>query len=263
VIKQEDPQAKVVTAPNVLYFDRDDLFAVIQSDVAPMFDVVSWHGIYSAAPDSEFYGNYYYEYPGIVEEIKQTANAHGFDGEFWAPEISWCSAEYPTCYSPDQPYKVLGSDKIAAKYDARSFILHLGMDVGIGWGGLESIDAPWTFPTIQRLNTIMAGTEPISHVVKIENELDIFIIPFSKETLTKAIEISVSLRKTGFIVDMDIKRRNMSKNLKFASNKNAKFVIFIGEDELKSGSALVRSMSTGEQEKVGFGELAEYFKKVI
>ena len=109
---------------------------------------------------------------------------------------------------------------------------------------------------------IYAATDPISYQLW-GAELDIFIIPFSKKTLTKGIEISVSLRKAGFIVDMDIKGRNMSKNLKFASNKNAKFVIFIGEDELESGSALVRSMSTGEQEKVGFGELVEYFKKVI
>jgi histidyl-tRNA synthetase len=98
---------------------------------------------------------------------------------------------------------------------------------------------------------------------KIENELDIFIIPFSKETLKKAIEISVSLRKAGFIVDMDIKGRNMSKNLKFASNRNATFAVFIGEDELESGSALVRAMSTGDQVKVGFSDLLEYFKKVI
>jgi hypothetical protein len=170
VIHQEDPDAKVVTAPNVLFFDREYLFTILRSDVIPMFDVISWHGIYNAAPDSEFYGDYYYEYPALVEEIKQTAHAHGFAGEFWAPEISWCSADYPTCHSPDRPYKILGSDRIAAKYDARSFILHLGMGVGVGWGGLESADAPWTYPTVRRLNTVMAGAEPVEHDVRIVQE---------------------------------------------------------------------------------------------
>jgi hypothetical protein len=170
VIHKEDPDAKMVTAPNVLFFDRDYLFTILRSDVIPMFDVISWHGIYSSAPDSEFYGDYYYEYPALVEEFKQTAHVHGFDGEFWAPEISWCSADYPTCHSPDQPYKLLGSDRIAAKYDARSFILHLGMGVGVGWGGLESADAPWTYPTVRRLNTIMAGAEPVEHDVWIADE---------------------------------------------------------------------------------------------
>ncbi len=170
VIREEDPDAKVVTAPNVLYFAREYLFTVIQSDVAPMFDVISWHGIYDPVPNSAFYGNYYYEYPMIVEEIKQTASDHGFDGEFWGTEITWCSEEFPSCHPPDQPWEMSKTDKIAAKYDARSFVMHIGMDVGVGWGGLESPEQPWSYPTVQRLNTLMAGARPISHAVKIENE---------------------------------------------------------------------------------------------
>lgn len=170
VIHDQDPDAKVVTAPNVLYFDREYLFTVLRSDVIPMFDVISWHGIYNVTPDSEFYGDYYYEYPIILEEIKQTAAANGFDGEFWGTELSWCSADFPTCYSDDQPYKIIESDKIAAKYGSRGFVMQLGMDIGVGWGGIETSDQPWMYPTIQRLNTLMAGARPISHNVKIENE---------------------------------------------------------------------------------------------
>jgi len=170
VIKEEDPGAKVVTATNVLYFDREYLFSVIQSDVVPMFDVISWHGIYDPAPNSAFYGNYYYEYPMIVEEIKQTAYDHGFDGEFWSTEITWCSDEFPTCHPPDQPWGMSKTDKIAAKYDARSFVMHIGMDVGVGWGGLETHEQPWSYPTVRNLNTVMAGAMPIHLNVKIENE---------------------------------------------------------------------------------------------
>jgi hypothetical protein len=170
VIRQEDPQAQVVLAPNVLYFDREYLFTVLRSDVAPMFDVISWHGIYDATPNNEFYGNYYYEYPSIIEEIKQTASAHGFQGEYWGTELTWCSEEFPTCHAPDQPWGIQKTDKIAAKYDARGFVMQLGMDVGVGWGGLESTSAPWTYPTVRNLNTVMAGTTPTSLSVDIESE---------------------------------------------------------------------------------------------
>ena len=170
VIHEEDPEAKVVTAKNVLYFDREYLFTVIQSDVISMFDGISWHGIYDPAPNSAFYGNYYYEYPTIVEEIRQTAYAHGFDGEFWGTEITWCSDEFPSCHAPDQPWEMSKTDKIAAKYDARSFVMHLGMNVGVGWGGLESPEQPWSYPTVQRLNTLMNGSGPIQPDAKIENE---------------------------------------------------------------------------------------------
>ena len=157
-------------APNVLYFDQEYLLTVLRSDVAPMFDVISWHGIYDAVPGSEFYGDYYYKYPLIIEEIKQTAIANGFDGEYWGTELTWCSEEFPTCHPPDQPWEMQKSDKIAAKYDARGFVIQLGMDVGVGWGGLETPEQPWTYPTVRRLNTVMAGTRPVSHSVRIENE---------------------------------------------------------------------------------------------
>jgi hypothetical protein len=70
VIHEEAPQAKVSIAPNVLYFAREYLFTVLKSDIMTMVDVIQWHGIYDVLPNSEFYGNYYYEYPTLIEEIK-------------------------------------------------------------------------------------------------------------------------------------------------------------------------------------------------
>jgi hypothetical protein len=170
VIRQEDPQAKVALAPYVLYFAREDVFTILRSDVIPMLDVIQWHGIYDVAPNNVFYGNYYYEYPSIIEEIKQTASANGFQGEYWGTELTWCSEEFPSCHSPDHPWEIQATDKLAAKYYARGIIVHLGMDVGVGFGGLESTAAPWTYPTIRNLNTVMAGTTPTSLSVDIESE---------------------------------------------------------------------------------------------
>jgi parallel beta-helix repeat protein len=170
IIRQEDPQAKVALAPNVLFFARDYLFTILRSDVIPMFDVIQWHGIYDVAPNIEFYGNYYYEYPSIIQEIKQTASAHGFQGEYWGTELTWCSEEFPSCHPPDHPWGIQKTDKLAAKYYARGIVMQLGMDVGVGFGGLESTAAPWTYPTIRNLNTIMAGSTPTSLIVEIESE---------------------------------------------------------------------------------------------
>jgi hypothetical protein len=170
IIRQEDPQAKVALAPNVLFFARDYLFTILRSDVMPMFDVIQWHGIYDVAPNIEFYGNYYYEYPSIIQEIKQTASAHGFQGEYWGTELTWCSEEFPSCHPPDHPWGIQKTDKLAAKYYARGIVMQLGMDVGVGFGGLESTAAPWTYPTIRNLNTIMAGSTPTSLIVEIESE---------------------------------------------------------------------------------------------
>ncbi len=49
---------------------------------------------------------------------------------------------------PDQAQRVQKTDILAAKYSARGFDMHLGMDVGVSIGGLESTAAPWSYPTI-------------------------------------------------------------------------------------------------------------------
>jgi hypothetical protein len=157
-----------VLAPNVLFFARDYLFTVLNSDVMPLFDVVSWHPMYDAAPDIEFFGNYYYEYPSIIQEIKQTASGHGFQGEYWGTELTWCSKEFPLCKPADQPWGV-HDDIQSAKYYARGIVMQLGLDVSVGLGGFQS-DALWSYPTMRNLNTVMAGTRPISLAVEIESE---------------------------------------------------------------------------------------------
>jgi hypothetical protein len=171
VILEEDPQAKVALAPNVIFFDREYLFTLLESDIMSMVDVIQWHGIYIVVPGSEFYGDYYYEYPLIIAEIKQTAQEHGFQGEFWGTEISYCSEEHSYCYAPDHPWGILETDKLAAKYYAREIVMQLGMDVGTGLASfIEGTEVPWVIPTIRNLYTIMAGTRPISLPMRMEDE---------------------------------------------------------------------------------------------
>jgi hypothetical protein len=169
VIREEDPEAKIVSGPNVLFFAREDLFTLLRSDVVKQFDVISWHGLYDVAPNIEFYGNYYYEYPSIVQEIKQTASAHGFQGEYWGTEMTWCSEEFPSCHPADQPWGQQKTDLLAAKYYARGIVMELGLDVGVGLGGFQT-NALWSYPMIRNLNTVMAGNKPLEIAVEIESD---------------------------------------------------------------------------------------------
>jgi hypothetical protein len=169
VIRQADPQVKVAIAGNVLYFAREKLFAILESDVMPLFDVVQWHGLYDVLPNSELYGNYYYEYPALIEDIKQTATASGFSGEYWATEVTWCSKTFPNCKPGDQPWAQAESDIQAAKYYLRGIVMHLGVDVGISLGGFQT-SARWSMPAIRKISTVMAGAAPTSLTVNEEGE---------------------------------------------------------------------------------------------
>ncbi len=170
IIHEADPQAKVAIAGNVLYHARENLFAVLESDAMPLVDVVQWHGLYDVLPnDDELSGNYYYEYPSLIEEIKQTAAANGFNGEYWSTEVTWCSDSFPNCKPGDQDGEQAETDFLAAKYYLRGILMHLGMDVGISLGGFQT-SASWSFPAIRNISTVMAGATPTNLTVNVDSE---------------------------------------------------------------------------------------------
>jgi hypothetical protein len=154
VIHEEDPSAKIALGPNVLFHARDYLSTILNSDVLPLLDVIQWHGIYGVTPDSEEYGNYYYEYPSIMADIMQTSAANGFVGEYWGTELTW---------------GFLTPGKIVAKYEARGFIIHVGMDIGVSWP-IEGTPLALAYRTKANLNTLMNGSQPASIPVDVESE---------------------------------------------------------------------------------------------
>jgi hypothetical protein len=169
VIHEEDPQAKVSIAPNVLFFAQEYLAAVLESDIMTMVDVVQWNGIFNVLPNDPFYGDYYYDYPTIIEGIRETAVAHGFDGEYWSCGITYVAE----ASAPDHFWGYPQTDKQATKYSSRAVVMHLGMDLGVAMSALRydnpEID-PWSQRAIGNLYKILAGTRPIDIDVKFEGK---------------------------------------------------------------------------------------------
>ena len=166
VIREEDPQAKVVLAPVVLYFGRDWLFTVLASEVIQDFDVIKTHPFYDAAPDIDFFGSYYYDYTSIVEEIKQTASAQGFEGEYWGTDLTWWNVDNPNKPIDGQPWGSHTQTE-GAKYFTRVIVMQLGLDGSSGVSVFSN--TRWIYPRVRNLSTVMAGANPGSLAVEIES----------------------------------------------------------------------------------------------
>ncbi len=167
VIREEDPQAKVVLAPVVLFFGSEWLFTVLDSDVVQLFDVIAWHPFYDAAPDVPFFGSYYYDYPSIIGQIKQMASAQGFEGEYWGHDLDWMVIGDPN--RPPEFFIWEAHTEIqSAKYYARVTVIQLGLDVGVGLENIWS-HIPVSYATMSNLNTVMDQASPISLDVKIQS----------------------------------------------------------------------------------------------
>ncbi|MCZ6675457.1 MAG: right-handed parallel beta-helix repeat-containing protein, partial [Verrucomicrobia bacterium] len=172
VIRELDPQAKIGLAPVVLFFGRDWLSTLLESDVIAQFDVIKTHPFYDAAPDIDFanddgvtFADYYYEYPSLVQDIQQTASAHGFQGEYWGTDLTW--------WDEGNPNKTLGqpwpshTETEGVKYMMRVIVMQLGLD---GSSGVSVVsNTRWIYPRVRNLTTVMAGASPDSLAVEIES----------------------------------------------------------------------------------------------
>jgi histidyl-tRNA synthetase len=88
----------------------------------------------------------------------------------------------------------------------------------------------------------------------------VFVIPVGEEALTKGIEIASELRGAGIVTELELKRRGPSKCLKAAANMGVKKAVIIGGDELAEGTATVKDMESGEQEKIELSLIVDKLK---
>jgi len=65
-----------------------------------------------------------------------------------------------------------------------------------------------------------------------------------------AQRIVYELRKNGISAEKDLMKRSFKKQMIYADKKGAKFIIVLGDDEISSGLAQLKNMSTGKQTQI-------------
>jgi len=79
--------------------------------------------------------------------------------------------------------------------------------------------------------------------------LDYFVMPVADTLFDEVIKLTAQLRTRGFKSAFSYKPGSLSKQLKTASEQNAKNCVIIG-DEFKAGDIVIKDMSTGQQKTV-------------
>jgi len=86
--------------------------------------------------------------------------------------------------------------------------------------------------------------------IQVEPPLDAYVIPAKDDMRKYAFGIVARLRSQGLRADVDLMRRTMSKNLKYASSVGARFAVIVGKEEMAKRSVTLRDMKSGKQELV-------------
>ncbi len=85
---------------------------------------------------------------------------------------------------------------------------------------------------------------------------DYYIAVVSDDIRKEALKLASGLRKK-YSVDIDLMKRTLSKQLKYADSIGARKVIVLGPDELKSREVKIKDMATGKEKRIKISSLIQ------
>jgi len=170
VIRTADPNAKVIAGPAPAVYGQDCYdyeLGILSSDLTmPVVDGVSWHpGPYPLELGGAV--DHLYRVPETIQEMQNTAESHGFTGDYIPEEIQW-----PTPYnpSPSEPWNVY-SETVSAKYFGRGILDHRGLGMPALLAGTASEGNLPKMDVIRNLANLLAGAEPARLSLQVQSAL--------------------------------------------------------------------------------------------
>jgi histidyl-tRNA synthetase len=88
--------------------------------------------------------------------------------------------------------------------------------------------------------------------------LDVFLVPIGKAAKARLVSLSVQLRGAGIRNDLAYGDRGLKGAMKAADRSGAPLVVVVGDAEVESDIAQVKTMSTGEQATVSWPDLISF-----
>jgi len=110
------------------------------------------------------------------------------------------------------------------------------------------------------IERLIIALEELELFPEFTDTLDLFIVVIGDKVRSKAYSILQNLRKHDVSCDMDMLRRSVKAQFREANRQNARYTIVLGEDEMESREATIKSMTTGDEQPVPFDELIEFFR---
>ena len=111
---------------------------------------------------------------------------------------------------------------------------------------------------MERLLEVFERANPDS--VK-EKTMDIYLASIGEEADIFATKLATELRNEGIQVEKDICSRSLNAQFKYANKTNAKYVLTIGENEVRENKAKIKNMATGEETELNL--TYDDIKKII
>lgn len=91
--------------------------------------------------------------------------------------------------------------------------------------------------------------------------LDIFLVGMGAQAQPIVNQTMQRLRHSGYRCDRDLLGRSIKAQMREANRQQARFVLLLGDNELKTGKFTVKLMDKGEQVEIPFDQIDDFLEK--
>src|SRR5271170_5526439 len=92
-------------------------------------------------------------------------------------------------------------------------------------------------------------------------KLQAYVAPLGAEMNQQALNLARELRRAGVSADIGDETFRLKKSFEAAEKAGARYIVIVGENEVKSGEFAVKELSTGNQESIARERLAEHLRR--
>jgi histidyl-tRNA synthetase len=93
--------------------------------------------------------------------------------------------------------------------------------------------------------------------------LQVYIIGLGDKARGPGLMLMDALRKNGISADTDYEGKSLKGSLRMANDYRCRFVIIIGDEELKKNTVMLKDMASGEQREIKIEEIVNQVKGAL
>ncbi len=132
----------------------------------------------------------------------------------------------------------------------------------IGSFSKQSYPATGTSFGIERIIDVMEEFDMFPTTVG-KTVTQVLMTVFDDQLMDESLKLATVLRQGGIRTEVYFRPTKISTQLKYAGNKGIPYAVILGSDELATGNAAVRNLTTREQENVPLDKVVDRIKSMI
>jgi histidyl-tRNA synthetase len=95
-----------------------------------------------------------------------------------------------------------------------------------------------------------------------EDKVDLYIVKLDKKLTSEVAYLALCFRQKNLSVDFDYLNRSVKAQMREANKLNARYVLFLGGEEYKSGKVNLKNMESGQQKEFTLKNVDEMIKNI-